>query len=104
MRYINSNLIKYSSLAFVLSYILIHNIYVVIAGIALSLYELNKKSINSIKIYLVDSKKNNQNLKTNNIKNSSEIIRNKNEKILKLVEEVEELGFIPSKDRTKKAA
>ena len=104
MKHINSIPIKYLSLGFVLSYILIHNIYVVIAGIALSLYELNKKSINSIKIYLVDSKKNNQNLKTNNIKNSSEIIRNKNEKILKLVEEVEELGFIPSKDINKNAA
>ena len=104
MKYINSKLIKYSSLGLVLSYILFHNIYIVIAGILLSLYEINKKSINSLKSYLIDSEKNNPNVKTNNIKLSPEIIKNKNEQNLMLVEKVEELGFIPSKNSNINAA
>ncbi len=104
MKYINSKLIKYSSLGLVLSYILIHNIYIVIAGILLSLYELNKNKINSIKSYIFFSNKNNTNLKIIDINNSSKIIINKNVQNLKLAEEVEELGFIPSKDRNTNAA
>ena len=104
MKYINSNLIKYSSLGFVLSYILIHNIYVVIAGISLSLYELNKNSINRLKSYIIDSKKNNINLRKIDTKKLSTIIINKNAQNLKLVEEVEELGFIPSKETNTNAA
>ncbi len=104
MKYINSNLINYSSLGLVLSYLLLHNIYIVIAGISLSLYELNKNSINILQRYIFDTKNNNSNFKKNELNNSSEIINNKNLQKLKLVEEVEELGFIPSKDSNINAA
>ena len=101
MKYINSNLINFSSLGLVLSYILFHNIYIVIAGISLSIYELNKKSINALKNYIFES---NKNIKKIDIKDISEIIINKNAQKMKLVEEVEELGFIPSKDSNTNAA
>ena len=104
MKYISSKLTKYSSLALVLSYMLLHNIYIVIGGIFLSLYELNKNRINNIISYIFGSKKNIVNLNNIDINNSSETIINKNAKNLKLAEEVEELGFIPSKDRNTNAA
>ena len=105
MKYINSNLINFSSLGLVLSYMLFHNIYIVIAGISLSIYELNKKSINALKHYIFESnKKNNKKIKKIEIKAISEIIINKNAQEMKLVEEVEELGFIPSKNSNTNAA
>ena len=104
MKYIKSKLIKYSSLGLVLSYILLHNIYIVIAGILFSLYELNKNRINSLMRYIFNSKENNMYVKKFDIKNSSEIIINKNIQKIKLVEQVEESGFIPSKDSNSNAA
>ena len=104
MKYLNCNLINISSLGLVLSYILFHNIYIVIAGISLSIYELNKKSINAIKKYIFESNKNNKKIKKIEIKALSEIIINKNAQEMKLVQEVEELGFIPSKDSNTNAA
>ena len=101
MKYIRSNLIKNSSLAFVLSYILLHNIYLVIAGILLSIYELNK---NSIKVYSTQSKEDNKNKKESDSKKSTETIINRKTENLKLVEEIEEIGFIPSINRKRNAA
>tara|TARA_B100000965_G_C19406523_1_gene675705 strand:- start:201 stop:431 length:231 start_codon:yes stop_codon:yes gene_type:complete len=76
----------------------------VIIGISLSLYELNKIRIKNLMNFIVESKVISKNKKQSNTNKSSDkeldIDRNK----LKLVEKIEELGFIPSKENDSNAA
>ena len=96
----NFILIEYLSLVLVLSFFIIHNIYLVIIGIGLALLSINKKLIIGIinnKIEIKD-KKINSNIQKEKSKNSITI---KEKPILSLVETIEESGFIPSIDKEK---
>lgn len=91
------------SLGFVLSFLLLHNIYIVLVGIILSLYATNKKNIHKILIKYSVYKKNKDILNLNN-KNKLKY-NNKNYSYndfdFKLVEEIEELGYVPSLEKDK---
>ena len=98
--------IEYLSSTLVLSYFFIHNIFVVLIGIIVSLYLININLINRIikSIYknLVNKKEsidlnaNDTEIKTNPINKKS----TKEDTKLTLVEKIEELGFIPSLDNS----
>ena len=100
--------IEYLSSILVLSYFFIHNIFLVLIGITLSLYVINvnfiTRIIKSIYKNLVNKKEsielnaNDTEIKTNpTIKKST-----KEDTKLTLVETIEELGFIPSLDNSDK--
>ena len=101
-------LLEYLSIILILSYFLFKNIYVVQIGIAISLYLINIKffisSIKFIKKFL----KSNEEVKIPEkryidiIKNNQTISHNKDTS-LSLVEEIEELGFIPSLNKKDKS-
>ena len=67
-----NNLIEYLSLIFILSYFFVHNIFIVLIGICLSLYMININHIKSIFRYI--------NQKLENKKVSGDIIKNDNTK------------------------
>ena len=104
------NYIEYLSLALVLSYFLIKSIVIVILGISLAIYIINKRlidnfiKINKDKISIKD------NIKVNNDPDSEiKSVKQKSKKIdslLSLVDIIEESGFIPSieKDESSNAA
>ena len=92
-------LLEYLSLAMILSYILVHNIFVVLIGIFISLYLVNKSIIDNFRNLLYKITHKNQikkgepkNFKANTINLDMEDSR------LTLAETIEELGFIPSID------
>ena len=96
----NFYLIEYLSLILVLSFFIIHNIYLELIGIGLALLSINKKLIISIinpKIVIKDKK-----IKSNIQKDKSKnLLTIKEKPILSLVETIEESGFIPSIDKEK---
>ena len=94
----NSYLIEYLSLILVLSFFIIHNIYIEFIGIGLAILSINKSVIISIfnPIILIKDKK----IKSNQQKETSKNLNTIKEKsILSLVETIEESGFIPSIDK-----
>ena len=103
-----NQIIEYLSPTLILSYFFVHNIFLVLIGISFSLYLINidiinsiKRSINkilSIKKVSKDSNKNDGRIYSNsaNIKSIKEDYK------ISLVEEIEELGFIPSLDKKNK--
>jgi len=98
------NVIEYISSLLVLSYFFIHNIFLVLIGITISLYLINinfiNKIIKSINNNLVNDKEskelnvNDMEIKTFAINKES----TKEDTKLTLVETIEELGIIPSLD------
>ena len=98
--------IEYLSLTLVLSFFYIHNIFLVLIGIIFSFYLININLINRILLSIyknliykkVDNELNinNKEIKTNPIKLNSIKEGNK----LTLVETIEELGFIPSLEKS----
>tara|TARA_Y100001968_G_scaffold109207_1_gene98776 strand:- start:3568 stop:3909 length:342 start_codon:yes stop_codon:yes gene_type:complete len=105
-KYIIINLIELLSLTLILSYFFINNIILVQGGIALSLYLINVNFINnlvkSIKRNLIRGKT----VKETNKKDELIYINTKEDRLnkeiprLTLVETIEELGFIPSPDKS----
>ena len=94
----NSYLIEYLSLILVLSFFIIHNIYLEFIGIGLAILSINKSVIISIfnPIIVINDKK----IKSNQQKETSKNLNTIKEKsILSLVETIEESGFIPSIDK-----
>ncbi len=98
-------LMEYLSLALILSYLFIHNILLVIIGIALSIYLININSLNRIIVSINEklvSKKRARGL-DKHVKeityNSKNIKSNKEDSKALLVETIEELGYIPSLDK-----
>ena len=93
-------LAEYLPLILIVSFFLIHNIYLVFIGNIMSIYLIFKSSIFGSRKYklkeIVNTKKNED--------DRVEIMRVKNLKLPKeessftLAERIEELGFIPSKD------
>ena len=100
-----NQVIEYLSPTLVFSYFLIHNIFLVLIGITFSLYLINMNMINNqkqsitkklvIKNKSKDLNKNNKKINSNTINIKS----TKDDKKLTLVEEIEEIGFIPSIDK-----
>ena len=100
-----NNLLEYFNLILILSYFGIHNIFLVIIGIIFSLYLINRKFIISIigsvnkKLFIkkvsIDFNKNDNTKKSDSIK-----LQPTKDSKLTLVETIEELGFIPSKDKS----
>ena len=70
----------------------------------LSLYEINKNRIKNAVNYIFENNVINKKIKKSNINNSSNVKLDINKQNLKLVERIEELGFIPSKDNDSNAA
>ena len=96
----NFILVEYLSLALVLSFFIIHNIYLEFIGIGLALLSINKKliiGITNTKIE-INNKKISSNIQKEKSKNYITI---KEKPILSLVETIEESGFIPSIDKEK---
>ena len=96
-------LLEHSSLAFILSYFIIHNIFLVLIGIILSIYSINmnniKKTFRSIKqIFAKSLNKDDKSIKHHTKEQTFYIKESKHT----LVEAVEELGFIPSMDNNDK--
>tara|TARA_B100001250_G_C19728572_1_gene757286 strand:- start:396 stop:737 length:342 start_codon:yes stop_codon:yes gene_type:complete len=94
--------LEYSTITLILSYFIFHNIFLVLTGIAFSLYLINIKDINSldrsinkkivIKNESKESNKNDKAIKSNYINAK----KSKEDRQLTLVDEIEELGYIPS--------
>tara|TARA_Y100001968_G_C19286136_1_gene681781 strand:+ start:380 stop:721 length:342 start_codon:yes stop_codon:yes gene_type:complete len=103
-KYKINQLFEYLPLSLILSYFYIHNIFLVLIGIILSLYFINIDFIHrfyrSINKELAKGKASREISKNDMvIKNDSiQIKSNKEYNNLTLVESVEKLGFIPSKD------
>ena len=96
-----TRLIEYIPPILILSYFIIHNIFLVMISITLSLYLININIINNIKRSISknffkkvskDSNKKDKKKISNTINTKS----TKEDTKLTLVEEIEELGFIPS--------
>ncbi len=100
-RIININLLDYLSLILVISFFIFHNIYIVIVGLCLAIYLVNKNYIeiliDSIQKILImkDDKKIRNVSKTSIIKNEGI----KEDYKFSLVETIEEYGFIPSLEK-----
>ena len=110
-----NNLLEYLSLALIMSYIFVHNIFLVLLGIILSLFLINSSFINTIidsnDKKLVSKKVSKElNESDKNIKDYKTKVNPEkdysNDSNITLVEIIEEIGYIPSLDRTnnKKAA
>ena len=97
-----NHLLEYIPPILILSYFMNHNIFLVLISITISLYLINIDMINKIKISISKSLLINKESKDPNKKNKeieSDRINPKSKKEdnnLKLVEEIEKLGFIPS--------
>ena len=101
------NLLEFFGLISVLSYFFIHNIIFVVIGILLSIYLINVHSIEksmeyiNINSFSLDSTKNQKNNGVSiDYKHIEAEITNQDSN-LKLVEIIEESGFIPSIDKNK---
>jgi len=104
---------EYLSLALVISFFFIHNIYMVMMGVSLAIYTINKSFFTN----LIKANKNKtsnediENFEDIKIDTSSQIestksVLAKEGNMISLVETIEESGFIPSleKDDTSNAA
>ena len=99
------NLFEFFCLALVLSYFSIHNIFLVIIGISLSIYLINTNRIESSKGYIninhhtEDLTKNSKDKDISMDFKSIDIDLINHDTNFKLVEIIEESGFIPSIDK-----
>ncbi len=101
----NNTLVECLSLTLILSYFFVHKIILVFTGITLSIYMINIDHINGI-IRSINKNviKNNITIRSTKTNKAPEIDSNKRglakeDSKLTLVETIEELGYIPSKDR-----
>ena len=91
------NLINYLSLVFVLSFFILHNIILVLIGIALALININQDSFALITKLKYRKEGIDNILKQINFRKKE---KSKYSFETKLVETIEELGYIPSIDNT----
>ena len=104
-----NHVIEYLSATLILSYFVVHNIFLVLIGVTFSLYLININFINSfiksinknlfIKKVSKELNKNDKVIKSNSINVESK----KEDTKLTLVETIEELGFIPSIDKNEES-
>ncbi len=99
---INNSPIEYLSLSLIISYFFVHKIFLVLIGVTFSLYLININVVNNFLIYVgekIEIIKSHRDINKVYMDGKDESIRIKLEKEdskLKLVKEVEELGFIPT--------
>ena len=95
---LNINIMEYLSLFLVLSFIVLHNIYLVFLGITLALYIIKKSYINGTISKLNDGIFNYKKIRIDISKkrNSMNLDLKNNDLNISLVEKVEESGIIPS--------
>ena len=86
----------YLSLALVLSFFIIYNIYIVWLGISLALYTLNMNSINTLVKNIIHSKKDEEELVINKLNKTTKEGSENKETVISLVETIEKSGYIPS--------
>ncbi len=104
-----NRVVEYLSPILVFSYFFIHNIFLVFIGITLSFYLININMINNQKKLIFKNlavKNQSKDLNKNDKEATSNTINIKSTKEYKkltLVEEIEELGFIPSIDKKNKS-
>ena len=103
MKDLISNNSKYISLILVLSFLALHNIFLVLIGIFISLCDLNNIDIYNMKRFSslnddkIDLIKTNKSIE----KESKKLYLNLKHERLTLVESIEELGYIPSMNKEK---
>ena len=92
---------EYLSLALVLSFFLLHNINLVLLGIIIALLTINKKYIYSI-IKLDKTKSFNKKVNPETLisKESKSTDLYREDSIISLAEKIEEIGFIPSSEKS----
>ena len=92
------DLIEYSSLLLVCSFIIFHNIYLVLTGIIFSLTCINTNFLPTIISSFRKKKSTKEKIPLESllINKKEDIESNKKDSSLKLAETVEQLGFIPS--------
>ena len=88
--------IEHLSLALVLSYFLFHKIYMVITGVILALYIINKEFINSLTLRDRGKETNKYKIDNQRKKDDKDRISNNDDNLISLVETIEESGYIPS--------
>tara|TARA_B100000214_G_scaffold327815_1_gene266567 strand:- start:1213 stop:1551 length:339 start_codon:yes stop_codon:yes gene_type:complete len=103
-----NQLIEYITPFLILSYFIIHNIYLVLISITLSLYLINIDRINNIrksisKNLVIEKESKNENNDKKIKSNTTNIQKPKEDIELTLVEEIEEFGFIPSINKKENA-
>ena len=97
MKFYSINLLKYLSLILVLSFFLLNNIYLVLGGILIALYEISNINITNLFIFKKRNSFKKEIQKLRYIKRQPEKIEINDEKVNHtLVEIIEELGYIPS--------
>ena len=100
------NLLGYLSFSLVVSYFFIENIFFVVTGIIVSLYLINitfiNSLINSINKKFIFKKFSNDLSKNDKASKSDSINKKSNEEVSNLIlaETIEELGYIPSIDKS----
>ena len=95
------DLMEYLSLALVLSFFLLHNINIVLLGIIIALFTINKKYIYSIVKYDKTKPFNKKvNTETLSSKESKSTDLYREDSIISLAETIEEIGFIPSYEKS----
>tara|TARA_Y100001968_G_scaffold315063_1_gene341239 strand:- start:27 stop:332 length:306 start_codon:yes stop_codon:yes gene_type:complete len=92
--------LEYLSLVLVLSFFLFQNIFIVIIGSILSIFAINKNSI--YKYFEFNKFKNIEKQGNNSVNGTSKELIKENS-ALSLVEIIEEIGIIPSKDNDRAA-
>ena len=93
--------IEYLSLILVLSFFVIHNIYLVFMGISICIYLDNKNNVDNLFILLKSKYQIEKKSQINSQADSNNDTNEKNNEIpsLSLVETIEILGFIPSNQK-----
>jgi len=92
--------LEYLSLILVLSFFFLHNIYIVGIGMIISLYAINKNSIDSYFNFNTPLIKEKRKSKTKASKSKINKIKSKKEdSLISLVETIEKIGYIPSKEK-----
>jgi len=96
--------LEYLSLLLVISFVVFHNIFIVLAGIVLSLYIINNKLIDdSLEFIISKTKFSQSNKKISSVLKPKLIIETKkDDSQISLVEAIEESGYIPSIEKNTK--
>ena len=96
--------LEYLSLLLVISFVVFHNIFIVLAGIVLSLYIINKKLIDgSLEFIISKTKLSKSNKKISSVLKPTLLIdTKKDDSQISLVEAIEESGYIPSIEKNTK--
>ena len=96
--------LEYLSLLLVISFVVFHNIFIVLAGIVLSLYIINKKLIDgSLEFIISKTKLSKSNKKISSVLKPTLLIdTKKDDSQISLVEAIEEFGYIPSIEKNTK--